>query len=380
MKQHNLGQFTYSYISDYLLNDENFILAVKDEDYPDKNIVPIAYKSQEGTLLDIDIDDIGSAIIVNKGTDVLTESLDQRFVLNEIFRISQGPIRRNENYNYPKTRIFKNFLSNIPDDEVLEIFEGSIEESSSRVNNNELVLSELINQTYIETGKALFILDNDKLIGPFKVKSRDGDGQFIVETHDIFLKYGEYDIDDDTYFEFKANSITRKIIIKDVNELKFLNELTFVSDDEIVSQFNNDISKNPKLYNLDTLKTIAPYISSIINSDFIIHPAENNNRLLSILQSTHDSIILKKNFLELLPEVKDIKTEIESLKEQRLQTSNELDSLLNKVERLEIDYAGKLEEKDKLEVEINILSTQIENERKQNVSELDAKIGIEELS
>ena len=78
--------------------------------------------------------------------------------------------------------------------------------------------------------------------------------------------------------------------------------------------------------------------------------------------------------------VKDIKTEIESLKEQRLQTSNELDSLLNKVERLEIDYAGKLEEKDKLEVEINILSTQIENERKQNVSELDAKIGIEELS
>ncbi len=374
MKQNNLGQFTYSYNADYSLNDDNFILAVKDEEYPDKNIIPIAYKSQEGTLLDIDPDEIGDAIIVNKGTDVLTESLDQRFVLNEIFRISQGPIRRNENYNYPKTRIFKNFLSNIPNDQVFEIFEGVIEESKSRIRINELVLSELINQVYVETSKSLFVIDKNKLIGPFIVKSRDSDGYFIVEPYTLFLKYGEYDANEDAYFEFKANSINRRIIIKDVNELEFLKELSFVSDEEIVSQFNSDISKNPKLYNLELLNNVAPYINSVINSEAVIQLNEKNNRIISILKSTHDSIVLKKNFLELLPEVKDIKVEIQSLKEQRLQASNELDTLIKKVERLEIDYAEKISEKEKLQEEVSILSIQIEDERKQNVSELDAKI------
>ena len=89
MEKGNLSSSSFSY-KDYngynrKFNEQNYILVVKDEDFPDKNVISILHR--DGQMIeDIDEYDMGNKIFIVKdryNQDVL--SLGERFAVNQLF-------------------------------------------------------------------------------------------------------------------------------------------------------------------------------------------------------------------------------------------------------------------------------------------------------
>ena len=148
MEKGNLGPSSFSY-KDYKehnrkFNEQDYILVVKDEDFPDKNVISILHRNEQ-IIEDIDEYDMGNKIFIVKdkyNPDVL--SLGERFSVNQLFKIASGDIVYNsgneENPNFPKVKTFHSNLSEIINNEIIEIFEGEISEAKSTFRLKSLVM------------------------------------------------------------------------------------------------------------------------------------------------------------------------------------------------------------------------------------------------
>ena len=115
MKVIDLSNFTFN-SSGYHLDESNYIVAVKDAVFPDRNILPLYYKSADADLLlRIDEDEIGKKIFIKRGNDSFTQDIETRFFSNELFKIFRGPFNTNDRYevdhNVPKKWIYKKCIA-----------------------------------------------------------------------------------------------------------------------------------------------------------------------------------------------------------------------------------------------------------------------------
>lgn len=374
MKIDDTNDIPFSYKEDISLNysdDNRYIIAVKDEESPDKNIIPILYydSGKVRPIDDYDMNKIYANPLHNESRGL--PSLAERFSLNQLFKV-QGSIKKSdsdyEGSSRPKCKTFQSYLNNFGKEEIIEVFNGTIDQSQSRIKLEETFLDTLIIDVYIEEGSPFFIEESNTLIGPFTAINKDSEGFFRVEKNS-WKKFGEYELNDESYLEFYTNDIHRKIIIPSFNKLNLINEADFKDDSEILLDFKNKL-KN--VDNANNVNILYATLQKVAKNRSIQNDIKQNKRLQEIIKNTNDSILSEKELAEFIPEVESIKKEIESSKEKKLNISKDVEELLKRHKLIADKILLQKEEELKL-------NTQLENLSKTKKDELlKLKVDLEE--
>lgn len=139
MKFEELNSYKYTGNNQYPLNDNNYLVAVKEDSiFSDRNVVPLYYIQEDNEILGIDEEEIGNRILVSSSrNDTVTEDISTRFTSNEFFKICRGRLNHNENrehdLNLPQKWIFKSNLQPFQTNELVEIFDAEIDVKKSRM-------------------------------------------------------------------------------------------------------------------------------------------------------------------------------------------------------------------------------------------------------
>lgn len=375
MELGNLSQETFSYKDYHRFNDNTFVLVIRDEEYPNSNLLSILYY-ENGNIKDIDRYEMGEKILATKNTRMDIAPLSERFSLQQLGKVSYGNIIPNDKYHdgssFPKCITFHTNVNPLNENEIIEIFEGSIREENAALTLSEISLMPLVKDFYIGTSNVFFVLENSFLKGPFKIKQIDVSGHLIIEKS-YWKPFGKYEITNKTYVEFEANSITRRIIIPNVNELSLLEEEDFITDMELINKLETHISKTPDLYSIEHLSNSLDVIRRISIID-IKENNKNGDRLLKILRNKEQDIILNLEISKIIPELTNIKEQIDSLEKKKLSLNNEIEL----IQKAKIDKDQKiigLEDKiTSLKVDIDNLNKYKEEKLKTERLELEDQI------
>lgn len=343
MEKGNLGPNSFSY-KDYnehtrKFNEQDYILVVKDEYFPDRNVISILHR--DGQIIeDIDEYDMGNKIFIVKDKykpDIL--SLGERFSINQLFKVASGNVIYNsgyeENPNFPKVKTFHSNLSEIANNEIIEIFEGEINEPKSSFDLREDGLRPLLSDNYVGQNNCFFITEDNKTMkGPFVIKKKDSEERFVIRKSE-YISFGEYDMTDSSYISFSANDIERKIFIPGINELPSPHAIDFISDDDLLKDFEGKIKRSSNDYDINILNSLIDFIqknSTEINAE--AHE-KRNDRLLNLIDTAKNRILSNIDFIDCLPQMSSVKNEINSLSEKKLQLNAEIAKLKSQEEKLQ---------------------------------------------
>lgn len=366
MKKGQLSDTTFYFKEPHRFSDKNYILAVRDSN-SNTNVISILYFDKK--VIDID-GDMGDKIWTVPNKNIVPESptISTRFLENELIKINNYHLVENlgylENENYPKSKIFNNNLNPLTENEIIEIFEGTINEETAVFELKEIILSPLIKELYLETNNSFFLIENDNLKGPFKIKNIDDAGKFIVEKS-TWKVFGIYEFSDKSYIEFEANSITRRIIIPSFNELNLIGRRVFESNVELIRKFELELKKNPDLYSVEILNKALDLVKKV-SQKIYFGDSDRQNRLITILSSTESQILTNLNVSEVLPEIVHIKKEITNLEQEK-------HNLINEISKIESSKISKEKQKQEIESEYDKLNAQVKDLEKYREDELAKK-------
>ena len=378
MKKGNISQDQFSYKEDYSLrfNNSNYILAVKDEDFPDRNIIPLLYYNN-GNVTDIDMYDM-ERVLTTKNSNLPEQTLS-RFNVNQIVKVSFGNIIRNERYfegsNFPKCITFASNIHQTDKNDVVEILGGKIDEAKSRVKFNETILESLIIDVYIEEDSPVFIETEDAIVGPFKIIEKDLEGYFNVEKH-LWKTFGKYKITDNTYIEFTANDIDRKIHLPSFNGLDILTTLDFKDDNEIIKQFKNRLADSPETFSLIEQENLLEIINRTSKLKSLQTYIQDNYRLQEILKNSKNIVVSDKELALIIPELTGIKSKLESLQSEEFELRNKVQIVSKRNEEIQQEISEKQVRLDQLNSELENLSKTKEEELLKIKSELETDIAV----
>lgn len=400
----HLTQDSFSHSSGHRkFSNSNFIVAVKDEEHPDRNLIPLFYYD-EGKVVGIDTYDI-SKIHTSIPRNVDYETYESSLL--EIVKISQGDIKTDDNWYEgspkPNCWTFRTNINPIENNEILEVFEGEIDESKGRVKINEDALHSLITELYIEKSTAFFVETKSKLIGPFKALRKDTEGYFIVEKHN-WKTFGEYENKDDSYYSTIINNIQRKLIVPSTNTLNLISEKCFLSDKEILEEFKRKLNRTD--FDIDKISSVINHIKKATEIISVKDYIENNDRIKRILTETEASSVSDYKLLEHLPQVEQIKADVEELKTDKFnleedkrklqdtkgQLVEKITDAQNKLTDLDDQIKNREETKDKLLSEqssnlenkieeLKIKKIELEEKldlkyKQKNLSEIEARLSV----
>ena len=356
MEKGNLGPSSFSY-KDYnehnrKFNEQDYILVVKDEDFPDKNVISILHRDEQ-TIEDIDEYDMGNKIFIVKdkyNLDVL--SLGERFSVNQLFKISSGNVVYNsgneENPNFPKVKTFHSNLGEILNNEIIEIFEGEISEAKSTFRLKEDILKPLLSDNYVGLNNCFFITEDNKTMkGPFVAKKKDSEERFVIRKSE-YLQFGEYEMEEKSFIAFSANDVDRRIFIPGVNELPSPHIIDFISDEDLLKEFEIRVKGSSNDYNIDVLNSFIEFIQKSRSEVKSNVSERRNERLLAIIDAGKNEILSNIDFIDRLPQMKFVRDEINKLSEKRLQLNAEIDRLKTQEEKLQQDIEKENQEFENL--------------------------------
>lgn len=405
-----LGEFNnYSFngTSQYLLNEQNYILAVREDSYQsDRIILPLFYKGQDELILEIDEEEVGKRILVYTSIQDRVEDISTRFHLNELFKLysAKGLVpnkKWEDNKSLPKYGVYRSNLQELAINEVIEIFEGHIDAKNSRVIIENALLNDLIIRKYAGTDQVFFCLENANIIGPFKVKRSDDSGYLEVIKSPVY-KFGVYDIKQDNIVEIVANDINRKIIADNLEiSNSFIDEYDFISDADLINWFGGELANQPEQFiQTNELELVIKEIEKANIAAGFIDQKDRFDRVSSILANTKDLLISKNNLLNVIPKYQGIQEEIEQLENKNLELKNSINenervneqmlARKGEIEKEEAELANKISDlkeqaeieenkiREKIQKEISILEQkkellhiEIETEREQKSTELE---------
>lgn len=376
MKKGNLSEDKFSYKEDPNLrfSFHNFILAIKDEDFPEKNIIPILYY-KNGAVVDIDEYDM-ERINTHPGN---TDASLSGFNLNQLLKISRGAIISDKYYTdgakRPKCLTYTSNITATETTEVVEILSGIIYESTSKIKLNDIYLDSLILDVYIENKAPVFIETENKLIGPFRILAKDSEGYFNVEKN-LWKQFGEYELTDKSYIEFIANQISRKIYIPSFNELLLLKELDFKKDDEIIKEFLEKVEKGNENLDIENQKKILDILLKTSKIKSVEEYINKNNRIATILENSENIISSNVYLYNLIPEIASIKNEIERLQNRESDLKLSVSDISKKLDDLQHEVQEKEEDIRKRNEDLQNLVSVREDELKKIQIELEAEVAV----
>ncbi|WP_291046509.1 hypothetical protein [Empedobacter sp. UBA1574] len=380
MKTGNLSSEKFSFKEDYnlRLTSTNYILAVKDEDFPDRNIIPLLYYDN-GIIKDIDTYDMERVVVIPHKT--INDRTLSRFNLNQLIKISFGQpgvfenTRYYEGSNLPKCATVDSYIYPIEKSEIIEILKGDVQESTSRIKIYEPLLESLLIDVYIEENTPIFIETNNILLGPFKILSRDmtSEGYFNVEKH-YWKPFGEYSLNDESFIEFVVNDIKRKIHIPTYNKLELIKSVDFKDDNVLINEFKTILNQNSDTFDNEHINNLLEILSKTNKIKSVEGYLNENKRIADILKNTEKIIVSNKELALLIPEIKNIKQEIENLQNKEFELKSSVDEYSLRKDQIQQDIIVKKEELEKLNLEVENITKIKEEELSKIKSELENEI------
>lgn len=382
MKAGFLSESKFNISEDHRFSDNNYVLVTKEEEFPDRNVIPILYRNnQEIFDLDEDFDNNIFTSPNNKMPQIAP--LGERFCLHQILKISTGSIIKNnrwtEHSRYPKILTFHTNVNALGINEIIEIFEGEIQESQGKFTLSEMYLNPYITDIFLGTQNCFFILSDQQIMGPFVATRKTSTGSFIIEKSN-WCRFGSYHNNEATYIQFEANDIKRRIIIPEINQLEFKDDIEFKTDQEIIDGFRKEIIQNPEDFNLEQIESIFSFIKNKLSVLSITEYGRERERLIKILQQSEQILDINLEFAQILPEINSFREEIDGLKELKLKLIQEISDNQSKLEKIEEEVVIAKEIHHNLEVipetKPEQISKEIEELRKKK-DELAHEIEIE---
>lgn len=382
------SQELFSY-KGHRFSDQKFIIGIRDERY-EYNIITIIYL-ENGKLIDLDEFEFGNNLFATRPPFNNIHNIEDlslnRFYSNELVRINFGTIIENmaENPNMPKVKTFNANINSFETNQLIEFFEGDLNEENSLFTPNSTTIFELIKNVYVENENCFFLINDNKLLGPFiALKVNENSFKIAKSTYKTF---GEYNLNDDSFIQFEANETVRKIYISECSDLSlvFKNEYSFISDDELLKEFEMELKNHPDHFNESSLESIKKIIAKSSELKSLEKIIKDNNRLQKLLQESEKILIENIDLINLIPEVKKIKEEKKQIEEEFFIFNRELDEihlkkkeLLSEISTLEETKTEELEkQKNDFHKEIEILESRknnLEQEVEQNKIDLEKNL------
>ena len=288
-----------------------------------------------------------------------------RFNLNQLIKISFGNISSNERFyegsRLPKCITIDSYIYPTDKNDIIEVFSGIIDESNSRIKLSNSYLDSLILDIYVEENSPIFIETNDMIIGPFKVLRKDSEGYFYVEKN-LWKTFGEYKLTEDSYIEFTSNEIDRKIHIPSFNKFELVKTLDFKDDNEVIKEFKSLLIENSESFNSQYIENLLGILNKTKQIKSIDKYISENKRIAEILKNTENVIISNKELALLIPEINNIKSEIERLQNEEFELKSAVDTFSTKNEDIQQNIIQKQVKLDLLKIELENLSKTKEEE------------------
>ncbi|OXA96111.1 AAA family ATPase [Flavobacterium hercynium] len=370
-------------------SEQKFIICVRDERYEFNIKTIIAVENNK--LIDLDEYEFENNLFAtrppyNNPHNIEDLSLN-RFYINQLIKIDYGTIIENlgaENPNMPKVKTFNANINSFDTNQIIEFFEGNINEGDSLFTPNSANVFELIKNVYVESENCFFAIFENKLIGPFTALKVNENSFKIAKS--TFKNFGEYKFNEKSFLEFKANEIIRKIYIETSNlSLIYHKEYRFISDEELLNEFEKELTNHPEYFNeisLENIKKIITKSSELKSLEKIIN---DNSRLEQLLQESKKMLIRNIDLINLIPEVKKIKEEKKQIEEELFIHNQQFEEitarkkdLQTEITILEETKTAELEkQKNEFHKEIEILETRknnLEKEVEQNKLNLEKSL------
>jgi energy-coupling factor transporter ATP-binding protein EcfA2 len=369
----DLSNDTFSYRDQHRFNDNNFVLVIKDEEYPNTSVISIL-NYNNGIVLDIDEYEMGEKILATPNTLMDILPLSERFSLHQLLKISNGSIINNnkhrEGSSFPQSITFHTNIHELRENEIIEIFEGQVFEEKSLFKISETFLEPLIRDVYLQSNNCFFVFNDNELKGPFKVTKTDTEGNFIVEKS-LWKTFGLYEVNDKTFIEFSANNIKRKIIIPSFNTLKLISEIDFINDEELINKFKITLDNNTNDYSPQLIQNLLDLLKKTATSSLLKDDELKSNRIEALIKKSEKKLLQNLNIAKILPEIPEIKKELEVLEQKKLELKNDIEITEEKKNTLSLEIEKIKKDKDVLNDELVNLSKIKEEELKKTKSDLD---------
>lgn len=382
------SQETFSY-KNQRFSDQKYIICVKDERYEFnlKTIISI----ENNKLIDLDEYEFENNLFAtrppyNNPHNIEDLSLN-RFYNNQLIKIDRGTIVENvgaENPNMPKVKTFNANISAFDTNQIIEFFEGELNEEDS-LFTPQIEFFSLIKEVYPQTENVFFVIKNGTLIGPFKVLKVNENSFKIALSN--YKPFGEYYLTNESYIEFQANNINRKIFINDCYDLKltFNKDYDFISDDDLLQKFSSELRNYPEYFNENNLENVLTILNKAMENDKIENKIKNNSRIKTILDKGEKVLDKDIDLLKNIPEIKKLKENKQKTEEELFNSKKDLEEivirkneLLIEIQELEQTKTEELEKrKNELDIEIKELETRKNNLKKEvdsNKSNLEIQL------
>jgi DNA polymerase III delta prime subunit len=380
MKKGELGEETFSFLDNHRFNDSNYLLVVRDQNSNTNVLTILNYDN--GKVFDINTYEMGDKIWTtpnNQKPDI--PRINSRFLEHQLLKICELNLVHNpghlENENRPKSKTYDTTVHELNENEIIEIFEGVINEENAVFQLKVESLNSLLKGFYLQTNNVFFILSENTLKGPFKVKNTDSSGRIIVEKS-LFLIFGIYKINENTFIEFEANDILRRIIVPSINELILLEKKDFLTNLELISKFENQLTKNPELFSTNELEKYIELTRKVATGQ-IFENTEYQKRIEDILKRNEGGLLNNISIAKLLPELTIVKNEIDILTKTKFDLKNEIDKDNKQKENIQEKIDDLKEIKIALSNEIENLENLKEEELKLKKYEIENQIEFLEL-
>jgi len=341
-------------------SDQKFIICVRDDRFEHNVKTLIAVDNKE--LVDLDPYQFDNNLYTTKPPYNNPRNIEDlpisRFHLNELIKIDNGTIIENIGAEYPNMPKVKTFNENIhpfATNQIIELFDGEINENDSVFKPLSNGVFEIIKNVYVESENCFFVIAENSLVGPFKALKVNGNSFNISKS--AFMQFGKYDLDENSYFEFEANNICRKVYLREVNSLtlKFIKDYDFISNDELLNEFEKELISNSNYFNESNLSNVLSILKKATEVDKIETKIKNNSRLKEILNKGEKILNKDIDLLRSIPEIQDLKVKREKIEEELLIYRNELDEIKRQTDKLLDDKSNLLEDKSNLLEEISNL-------------------------
>lgn len=324
----------------------NFMLVVKDEDVPDKYIIPVLYinGNRLENINDFYLDKL--VVIPHKG---FKDKGLSRFNLQQIVKLSYGEISENdrhkENPNLPRYSTIDSFIHPVEKNQIVEFFEGYLNEEESLFTPG-IEFFQLIKEVYLETENAFFVIANDRLIGPFKALKVNGDSFKIAISS--FKRFGEYVLDGKSCIEFEVNELSRKLFF-DCPDLRltFKGDYDFISDDDLLKNFSSELRRNPYYFDKEKLDDSLKIIRKTLDESRV-SKSKTNPRLVALLSKSEDLLKADIDLLKDIPQFQRLEEDVQEIKDRKKESEIELKVLKNEIDELGV-------KKDNIQKELNDL-------------------------
>jgi energy-coupling factor transporter ATP-binding protein EcfA2 len=369
------------------LTRNNFVIVVKDEGFPERNIIPIFYYDNRN-LRNIDEYDMEKIVVIPHKT--INDKPLSRFNLQQIIKIPFGNIQENPRYYdgspLPKCFTIDSYIYPIEDNQIIEFFEGIIDVEKSLFTPN-IDFFQLIKEVYVETENVFFVIQENRLFGPFKAL-KVNDESFKI-TKSTFKKFGEYNYTVNSFLEFEVNTLKRRIYLE-INELKltFVEDFDFTSDDDLLKEFKDELNNYPEYFNENNLKNVLSILKKATEIEKIESKIKSNFRLKNILEKGEKILDKDIDLLKNIPEIKEIKENKQKLEEELFALKQDLEKIDNQKKELikeikELEKT-KTEESEKrksdLDSDIKELKTRKNNlEKEVEESKLELENNLQEI-